>query len=103
MSALEIIFQHTHPYIQASIDIMDLLKSMWNKVEVNGNTYIFDNDRYRSQYQLNTYMEIHTRVRAEYCGVLHKWPVTRKMFPFDNVIMCWDERLEMLVLTTQNR
>ena len=19
----------------------------------------------------------------------HKWPVTRKMFPFDNVIMCW--------------
>ena len=20
---------------------------------------------------------------------LHKWPVTRKMFPFDDVIMCW--------------
>ena len=22
----------------------------------------------------------------------HKWPVTRKMFPFDDVIMEWDER-----------
>ena len=22
----------------------------------------------------------------------HKWPVTRKMFPFDDVIMCWHER-----------
>ena len=21
----------------------------------------------------------------------HKWPVTRKMFPFDDVIMCWEE------------
>ena len=21
---------------------------------------------------------------------LHKWPVTRKMFPFDDVIMCWE-------------
>ena len=21
----------------------------------------------------------------------HKWPVTRKMFPFDDVIMCWED------------
>ena len=45
MSALEIVFQHTHPDIQALIDIMNWLKFMWNKVEKKWNTYIFDNDR----------------------------------------------------------
>ena len=25
----------------------------------------------------------------------HKWPVTRKMFPFDDVIMCWTNSLHL--------
>ena len=26
----------------------------------------------------------------------HKWPVTRKMFPFDDVIMCWNMSLHII-------
>ena len=28
----------------------------------------------------------------------HKWPVTRKMFPFDDVIMIWKKRLYVFVI-----
>ena len=41
----------------------------------------------------------------------HKWPVTRKMFPFDDVIMCnyismqiwfWSQSMDEYILTTGN-
>ena len=38
------------------------------------------------RYILTQYMTFLTAARDHYC--LAKWPVTRKMFPFDDVIMC---------------
>ena len=29
----------------------------------------------------------------------HKWPVTRKMFPFDDVIMIWPDSIKPIILT----
>ena len=32
----------------------------------------------------------------------HKWPVTRKMFPFDDVIMLNSENIQLIIMWMQN-
>ena len=44
-----------------------------------------------------------SRLRVTGLCAPHKWPVTRKMFPFDDVIMCLHPPCDIMLTTDENR
>ena len=77
--------------------IMDTIASQITSLTIAYSTVYSDADQ--SKYQSSASLAFVREMASKWP---HKWPVTRKMFPFDDVIMDYSSRVSMRLKTLSN-